>query len=110
MAARSALLHLDALPPNTTKGTIVRLLVQVGELDKLKIGAIQLKGRGATVEVPGEWIDRLVKSLDGARLETKFIRASATTLAPKIIGPESHFDQLLRWLEMESRAEAEAIL
>ena len=47
-----AILHLDALPPRTTKGTIVRLLTQVGEIDKQRIGIIAIQGRSATVEVP----------------------------------------------------------
>lgn len=47
-----ALLHLESLPPRTKKGTIVRLLVQVGEIDRQRIGAIELRGRAATVETP----------------------------------------------------------
>ena len=38
-------LHLAALPSQTTKGTIVRLLEQVGQINRDKIGEIQLRGR-----------------------------------------------------------------
>src|SRR5688572_10854779 len=75
MPEKTSLLHLEALPPQTTKGTIVRLLEQVGQLDKLKIGVIELKGRTATVEVPEAWRARLVKLLDGASVGNKLIRA-----------------------------------
>ena len=35
-----AILHLDALPPKTTKGTLVRLVTQPGQLERSKIGTI----------------------------------------------------------------------
>ena len=53
-------LHLAALPSQTTKGTIVRLLEQVGQINRDKIGEIQLRGRecqrshgGATLQSGG---------------------------------------------------------
>ncbi|MEZ6110653.1 MAG: DbpA RNA binding domain-containing protein [Pirellulaceae bacterium] len=76
-----AILHLDALPPKTTKGTIVRLLEQVGGLDRGRVGTIQNHGRAATVEVPDRSIDKLVSALDGTPLGTQHIRASAETAA-----------------------------
>ena len=70
-----ALLQLQALPRNTTAGTVVRLLIQVGRLDRGKIGTIEILGKTATVEVPDRSIDSLVKSLDGTQLDHHLIRA-----------------------------------
>ena len=108
------LLFLDALPPQTTRGSIHRLLVQVGGIDRQKIGGIEVKGRSALVQIPEPWGPRLVKSLDGARLGNQNIRASlrtdpgatdASAAWPKI-GPEDHFTRLARLLDMEGDAAA----
>ncbi len=119
MLEDTSLLHLDALPPKTNKGTIVRLLEQIGQLDRLKIGAIELKGRTATVEVPASWLARLVKSLDGTTLGNQFIRArsaestgggSTLRRTPASRDHEEHFTRLLRMLALEASAEAEQLL
>lgn len=105
----SALLYLDALPPNTTKGTIVRLLVQVGELEKNRVGAIEVSGRRATVEVPDTWLARLVKALDNAVLGHGHIRAWSQAPQSGVATPaDEHFARLLRWIDQEAMAEAEA--
>ena len=70
-----ALLHLESLPRRTTKGTIVRLLTQVGEIERRRIGAIELRGREATVEVPDKWASRLGKALDASRARDAARRA-----------------------------------
>ena len=74
-----AFLHLEALPPRTTKGTILRLVVQLGGLDKNRVGAIEIRGRAATVEVPDAWAHRIAKAIDGTSLATKLIRAWCET-------------------------------
>lgn len=99
-----AILQLDELPPRTTKGTIVRLLVQVGEIDRKKIGSIELRGRNSRIEVPDDLIDRLVKRLDGANLANRHIRASHGNRLSSV--DEDHFHRLLRLLEIEAEAEA----
>ncbi|MBC8356705.1 MAG: AAA family ATPase [Planctomycetes bacterium] len=104
-----ALLHLDALPPRTTKGTIVRLLTQVGEIDKQRIGVIGIQGRTATVEVPDTWAARLAKKLDGTELANRHIRAWPAA-APSAGNREDHFERMIRLLEMEGDAEAEQLL
>lgn len=104
-----ALLHLDALPPRTTKGTIVRLLTQVGEIDKQRIGTIAIQGKSATVEVPDTWAARLAKKLDGTELANRHIRAWPAT-APSSGNREDHFERMIRLLEMEGSAEAEQLL
>ncbi|MGE3776449.1 MAG: AAA domain-containing protein [Pirellulaceae bacterium] len=106
MSERTAILNLEALPPQTTKGTIVRLLEQVGQLDRSKVGMIQLMGRSATVEVPAAWLQRLVKALDGAAVGTQHIRAAGA--GPSRAGSaRDHFTHLIQLLEWESQAEAE---
>lgn len=104
-----ALLHLDALPPRTTKGTIVRLLTQVGEIDKQRIGTIAIQGKSATVEIPDTWAARLAKKLDGTELANRHIRAWPAT-APSSGNREDHFERMIRLLEMEGSAEAEQLL
>lgn len=104
-----ALLHLDSLPPRTTKGTIVRLLTQVGEIDKQRIGAIDIQGKSATIEVPDTWAARLAKKLDGTDLANRHIRAWPAA-APSSGNREDHFERLIRLLEMEGNAEAEQLL
>jgi len=104
-----ALLHLESLPPKTTKGTLVRLLTQLGQIDKRQIGRIELRGPAAAIEVPDRWAARLVRSLYGADLANRHIRAwSQDTAAAG--GEEDHFDRLLRLLELEADAEARQLL
>ncbi len=104
-----AYLYLEALPPNTTKGTIVRLIVQLGELEKHRIGTIELSGRRATVEVPEAWLNRLVKALDNATLGHQHIRAWRAVPKASVATPaDDHFRQLLRWIDQEAAAEADA--
>ncbi|MEX0819442.1 MAG: AAA domain-containing protein [Pirellulaceae bacterium] len=104
-----AFLHLDALPPRTTKGTIVRLLTQVGEIDKHRIGVIAIEGRSATVDVPDAWAARLAKKLDGTDLANRHIRAWPAA-APSSGNREDHFERMIRLLEMEADAEAEQLV
>ena len=99
-----AILQLDALPPRTTKGTIVRLLIQVGGIERRKIGLVEIRGRGSKVEVPDDWVDRLVQRLDGTSLANRHIRASHSSRV--LGGDEDYFQRLLRLLEIEAEAEA----
>jgi len=99
------LIQIDALPPQTTRGTVVRLLEQVGEIARDKIGAIEIKGRAATVEVPAGWETRLVKALDGALVGTGHVRASVIW-AGGVGRGEDPFARLARLLELESAEEA----
>lgn len=99
------LLLLSALPPQTTKGTLVRLLTQVGGLDRHKVGRIEVRGSSAQLEVPGPMLPKLVAMLDGTPLGDHYIRASfgraATTAADPFLA------SLLELLELEGLAEAE---
>lgn len=100
-----ALLRIDALPPQTTRGTIVRLLEQVGEVSRDKIGAIEIKGRSATVEIPDGWESRVVKLLDGASLGNRHVRVWAESDS-RGGSTEDHFLRLMRLLELEAAEEA----
>jgi superfamily I DNA and/or RNA helicase len=110
-------LQFDALPPRTTKGTIVRLIEQVGELPGNQIGAVSVQGRAATATVPASAAARLVKLLDGATIGTQSIRVSLArgdargnsgdNHGARRSGGEPFFDRLLRLLDTEAKAEAE---
>ncbi len=103
-----ALLHLDALPLKTTKGTIVRLVIQLGKLDRNRIGSVEVHGRAATVEVPDAWGHRLAKAIDGSNLANRLIRAWCET-ADDGSGKNEHLQNLMRLLDLEGAAEAEQI-
>lgn len=110
------LLQFDALPPRTTKGTIVRLIEQVGELPGNQIGAVSVQGRAATAAVPASAAARLVKLLDGTAIGTQPIRVALARSDARSNprehpasrrGGEPFFERLLRLLDIEARAEAE---
>ncbi|QGJ70835.1 P-loop containing nucleoside triphosphate hydrolase [Planctomycetales bacterium 10988] len=100
------LLFLDALPPRTRRGTIVRLLIQVGKLTRQQVGRIEIQGRRATIEVPSRHAERLVRLLDGSSLANQFVRASLQRERNSADGEETHFDKFVRLLELEGEAEA----
>ncbi len=113
------LLQFDALPPRTMKGTIVRLIEQVGELPGNQIGAVTVQGRAATAAVPASAAARLIKLLDGATIGTQPIRVALARTESRSDardsqnarrGGEPFFDRLLRLLDTEARAEAEQTL
>jgi ATP-dependent RNA/DNA helicase IGHMBP2 len=103
------LLHLEPLPPRTSKGDLLRLLIDTGGLGRQQVGRIDLAGPAATVEVPDGWESRLVKALDGASFKDRRLRAWVTGGAPGG-GGEDHFRRLARLLTLESEAEARQTL
>ena len=102
------LLFIEALPPRTTKGTLVRLLVQVGGIDRKYIGKISVDRRSATVEVPDDWASRLVTSLDGTPLDNRHLRVSCRLQS--LFEDDDYFSRLVRLLKLEAQAEAEKML
>ena len=74
-----ALLFLDSLPLKISKGTILRLLIEQGGLNRSKVGQIDLRGRQATIEVPPNWLPRLIRAIDGTPLNNHHIRAWSQT-------------------------------
>jgi hypothetical protein len=100
------LLHLEPLPPKTTKGDLLDLLAGAG-LDRRRVGRIDLRGRLAVIEVPDGWPPRLVKALDGAAFKDGRLRAWSAAPAG---GGDDHFRRLARLLELEGEAEARQAL
>jgi ATP-dependent RNA/DNA helicase IGHMBP2 len=104
------LLHLEPLPPRTTKGEILNLLCTTGGLRREQVGRIDLVGATATIEVPAEKEFRLVKSLDGAALKERRLRAWSTGDVRAPVDPNDHFQRLARLLNLESEEEARRTL
>jgi hypothetical protein len=59
------LLHLEPLPPRTTKGEILNLLCTAGGLRREQVGRIDLQGATVAIELPDGSDARVVKALDG---------------------------------------------
>jgi superfamily I DNA and/or RNA helicase len=101
-----ALLNLEPLPPRTTKGEVLDFLCTTGGIDRRHVGRIDLRGASAIVEVPDDWLHKLVKALDGAALKERRVRAwSGGTAAAG--GDDDHFQRLARLLDLEAEAELE---
>ena len=100
-------LHLESLSRGTNKADIIRLVVDVGGINRRQIGKIDLHGTTSLVEVPEGWDGRLAKSLDGVKLGHRRVRAWSGGSFGATGGEEDHFQRLARLLEMESEAEAE---
>ncbi len=96
-------LHLEPLPPRTTKGELLHFLSDVGRIPRAQVGRIELSGSAATVEIPEDWAARLVKALDGAAFKEGRLRVRLTGPGA---GGEDHFGRLARLLVLESEAEA----
>lgn len=105
-----ALLHLENLPPRTSKGELLQFVCSNSKLSGDQVGKIDLRGTIATIEVPSGWESRLIKSLDGASLKERRLRAWTTDPSANNSSGEDHFQRLARWLRMESDAEARQTL
>jgi ATP-dependent RNA/DNA helicase IGHMBP2 len=99
------LLFIDGLPPGVGKGGIVRLLIEVGRLNKNHIGIITLNGGLATIEISDGRASRLAHLLDGHSIETRHIRAWQQAAGES----QPHFAQLRRWLALEADAEKQQL-
>ncbi|MFT7585132.1 MAG: ATP-dependent RNA/DNA helicase IGHMBP2 [Cellvibrionaceae bacterium] len=95
------MLNIDGLPPRVSKGQLMGLLVQDGNLRHHHIGRIVTKGHGATIEITGGDMNRLVTLLDGNLVGNRQIRVWTDAE----IGQHDHFDKLLHWLALEATAE-----
>jgi superfamily I DNA and/or RNA helicase len=104
------LLHLESLPPRTTKGEILNLLCTAGGLRREQVGRIDLQGATVVVEVPDGSDTRIVKALDGADFKERRLRAWCTGASVPSADPGDHFQRLARLLNLESQAEAKQIL
>src|SRR4051794_39062890 len=100
-----ALLHLEPLPPRTSKGDLLALLQDAGGLRRDRVGKIDLRGTTAAIEVPEDWVARLVKALDGVALRDRKLRAWSAAGASKAGAEDDPFLRLARLLNLESEAE-----
>ena len=75
------LLHLEPLPPRTTKGEILNLLCTAGGLRREQVGRIDLQGATVVIEVPDGSDARVVKALDGTDFKERRLRAWCTGAA-----------------------------
>ena len=100
-------LRIEGLPPKTTRGTIVRLLTQVGGIDRRKIGKIEVTGRSALVEVPQANGPKLAAALDGTQLDQRYLAVSWRDAAESAEADleEDHFQRLARLLRLEAAQE-----
>jgi ATP-dependent RNA/DNA helicase IGHMBP2 len=101
------LIYIAPLPPRTTRGQVLHFICTAGGIEGKQVGRIDLQGSTAVFEVADELEGRLLKSLDGAALNGRSVRAGKRG-APATSGElEDHFQKLARLLELEGRAEAE---
>ncbi|MGB0578175.1 MAG: AAA domain-containing protein [Limisphaerales bacterium] len=99
-------LHLDSISGRTSKGNLLRWILDTEEVRKQQVGAIEIYGRTASIEIPDSAGRRLVKRLDGQKLLGRTVQVwfESTEEASDDTG---HFTKLERWLAMERSAEAQ---
>jgi superfamily I DNA and/or RNA helicase len=98
------LLHLENLPHRTSRGELLHLVATVGGIAGTRVGRIELHGPHASLEVPGDWGERLVRALDGIEFKERRLRARLTGGPAGSDVAEDHFVHLGRLLDLESRA------
>lgn len=114
-------LHLESLPPDTNRKTIVRLLLQVGKIARPQIGSVEILGRSARIELPDGVLDRVAAAIDGSKLADAKVRAwglKRETVAEVPHGGRrfadravrEHFARLSRLLDLEGEAETAQVL
>ncbi len=102
------LLFLNGLPPRTSNGAILRLLIEAGGIARDQVGKIDIKGRQATVEVPTEWGTRLMQALDGVEFNHRNLQAwQQDGVQAGSVDDDHHFGHLLRLMQIEAQAEAQ---
>jgi ATP-dependent RNA/DNA helicase IGHMBP2 len=102
-------IHIEPLPARTTKSDIVRFVCDTGDIDRRRLGRIDLSGRHAAVEVPDGWETRVVKALDGAAFGDGRVRAWTGGERSAGASPSSDdfFRRLTRLMDLEAQAEAQ---
>jgi ATP-dependent RNA/DNA helicase IGHMBP2 len=103
-----AILNLEPLPRDCYPGEILRFIASQGQIAGKLVGKITLLGRLARVEVPDDWLGRLLSSLDGAELRGRAVRVrlerNATTTTQ-----QNRFTNFAKLLELEAIAEREQL-
>ena len=100
------LLHLEPLPRSVSKSDILAFLHTVGDLDRRRVGRIELGNGEATIEIPDGTQHRVARALDGQILGDRPVRAWAEAPSDLDRTDQEHFDRLARLLDLESRAES----
>ena len=100
------LLYLDKLPKGFGRNKILRLLIEEGQFNKLRIGKIVVTGKRATIELDSGDAAQVAQRLDGLQLGTSKIRAWHELTAEDT---DDHFARLLRWLALEAKAEQQQV-
>src|SRR3954452_18126183 len=99
------LIHLAPLSSRTTKGQLLAFLCGTSGIESKRVGKIELHGSTAVFEAPDDWEARLVRTLDGASMNGRRLRAWTSSAAYPSGGAEDHFQRLVRLLELEGQAE-----
>ena len=102
-----ALIYIEPLPRRASKSDVLAFLQRVGDLDRRRVGRIELRAAQAVVEIPDGWEARLIKILDGRQFGDRRVRAWTSGAAAAGRGSEDLFQRLTRLLDLESRAEAQ---
>ena len=100
------LIFIEGLPNHMGRGSVLRLLIEVGKIDKADVGKIDVNAGLATVEVVDHAGKLAAKRLDGRILENSAIRAWYQAGLDEM---SPHFAQLLNWLQLEAKAEQEKL-
>ena len=104
------ILYLEPLPPRAGKSEVLKWLADSGQIERSKIGRIDLQGKRAAVQVPDGRLQRLARQLDGAAFGERRVRAWAEMPDAVGRGGEDHFQRLGRLLDLEAKAAAERTL
>ncbi len=99
------LLFIENLPFRIGKGAVYGWLLDEGRLRKEEIGRIRINHATATVEIDQDDLSTLVRRLDGLTIESRRIHVWRQAKR----GEQPHFDNLLRWLDLEADAEKEQL-
>ncbi len=99
-----AILFIAPLPRRVTHYDLVRWVCEQGGIRSRDVGRVHCQGRQGSLEIPDRWEAPLVRSLDGARLHGKRMRAwSGLDLSED---ETDHFQVLARLVQVEAQAEA----
>ena len=98
------LLYIDKLPKGFGRNKLMRLLIEEGNFDKLRIGKIDVTGKRAIIELDSDRAARVAETLDGLLVGNSKIRAWHELTNENV---DDHFSNQLRWLALEAKADQE---
>ncbi len=101
-------LYIDTIPAGVTKGRILGWILDSDDVKKQQVGSIEIRGQQAVVEVPASVGQRVAKCLDGQSLMGRSVQVWFESEGENA-DVADHFQRLMRWLDMEARAETEQV-